>query len=137
MAQTRKVSPFFSWNVPSFFEDDDWGTMRASDGLDVFETDTDVVVKAAVPGVSPEDVDVTFEDGVLRISARHEEKEEEKKKKKVVYQAQRSQMFNYTTTLPRAIAADKIKADIENGVVVVTAPLAAEAKPRKITVNKK
>ena len=118
-----------------FWEDEDFFPANASSGLDVYETDSDVVVKAAVPGIRPEEVDITFEDGVLRIQAEHKEHEEEKKK--VVYQADRASHFSYTTTLPRAIDAGNIKAEVEDGVVVVTAPLAPEAKPRKITVATK
>lgn len=129
------MSPFFT--LSPFWDEDDAPSLRTSSGLDVYETDSDVVVKAAVPGIKAEDVDITFEDGVLRISATHEEHEEEKKKKKVVYQADRTSSFSYTTTLPRAIDSEKIQAEVEDGIVVVTAPLAAEAKPRKITVSKK
>lgn len=136
MAKTRSISPFFTLRTP-FWEEDEWPQVTGTDGLDVYETDSDVVVKAAVPGVNADDVEVTFEDGVLRINAKHHEKDEEKQKKKVVYQSERSRTFNYTTTLPRAIDASKIKAEVENGVVVVKAPLAAEAKPKKIQVTAK
>lgn len=72
-----------------------------------------------------------YEDGVLRISAHSEEKEEEKKKNRVVHRMQRTASFNYATYLPRPIEADKIAADVENGVVTVTAPIAEAVKSTK------
>ena len=111
--------------------------MTVTEGLDVYETENEVVVKAAVPGVPADKVEVTFEDGVLRIRGKVEETEEEKKRKKVVYRAQRMAAFDYTTTLPRAVSSEKIQAEVKDGVVTVKAPIAAQAKPKKITVKTK
>jgi HSP20 family molecular chaperone IbpA len=80
-------------------------------------------------------VEVTYEDGVLRIRAKYEEKEEEKKKRKVVYRMDRVTSFDYTTTLPRPVDEKSIEARVENGVVVVSAKIAEEAKPKKIPVK--
>lgn len=133
-----KFSPFSPWWNDRFFEDEDnWPATTVNEGLDVYETDDNVIVKAAVPGIPSDKVDVTFEDGVLRISGRVEENEEEKKKKKVVYKEQKVRSFDYTTTLPRAVKSEEIRADVEDGVVTVTAPIAGEAKARKISVAKK
>lgn len=120
--------PLVDWN-------EEWPEIRVTDGLDVHETDDSVVVKAAVPGVPAEKVDITFEDGVLRIKARVEESEEEKKKKKVVYRQEKMAIFDYTATLPRAIDSNKITAEVNDGVATVTAPIAQEAKPKKISVK--
>lgn len=122
---------------PQMFGEDEWPEITMNEGLDVYETDEEVVVKAAVPGVTADKVDVTFEDGVLRIKARTEDNKEEKNKKKVVYRQQRVSSFDYTTTLPRAVDADKISADVTDGVVTVRAPIAQTAKPKKITVKTK
>lgn len=124
-------------SFPSIWEDEELAFERPNNGLDVYETDNEVVVKAAVPGIKESDIDVTYEDGVLRISGKTEEREEEKQKKKVVYSSQRVTSFNYATTLPRAIDSSKISAEIENGVLTVQAPLASEAKAKKVTVKTK
>jgi HSP20 family protein len=132
------LSPWFSDRfLTPFDEDEGWPQVRVTEGLDVYETDSDVIVRAAVPGVPPERVDVTFEDGVLRIKARVEETKEEKEKKKVVYRQQKVSLFDYTTTLPRAVEGDKISAQVADGVVTVTAPIAPAAKPKKISVQTK
>lgn len=127
---------FTQW--PSLWEqEEDWPKITVTEGLDVYETDKEIIVKAAVPGVPIDKVNVTFEDGVLRIKARVEETKEEKEKKKVVYRQQKLSAFDYTTTLPRAVEADKITAEINNGVLSVKAPIAPTAKPKKITVKTK
>lgn len=136
-----KFNPFTPWPTDRFFslleEDNSWPQIKVTDGLDVFETETDVIVKAAVPGIPADKVDVTFEDGVLRIKAQTEENEEEKKKRKVVYRQQRMSYFDYTATLPRAVDGSKITAEVKDGVIIIKAPIAEAAKPKKITVSTK
>jgi HSP20 family protein len=127
----------------SFFHpilDEDWGNwpeMKMTEGLDVYETDSDVVVKAAVPGIDPEKVRVNFEDGVLHISAKEEEKEEEKSKKKTVYRKERVTSFDYVCTLPRPVDSEKLSAEVEHGILVVKAPIAPAAKSKAIPVRTK
>jgi len=130
--------PRWFWRWPNLWEEEEeWPELTVTEGLDVYETENEVVVKAAVPGVPADKVEVTFEDGVLRIRGKVEEAEEEKKRKKVVYRAQRMAAFDYTTTLPRAVSSEKIQAEVKEGVVTVKAPIAAQAKPKKITVKAK
>lgn len=134
-----KFNPFTPWLsdrfFPAFDEDDSWPMVKVTDGLDVYETDTEVIVKAAVPGIPADKVDVTFEDGVLRIKAEVKESEEEKKQRKVVYRQQKMSYFDYTTTLPRAVDGEKISAEVKDGVVIIKAPIAEAAKPKKIAVR--
>lgn len=132
----RSLRPFFT--LPPLWDEDEWPSFTThTHELDVYETADEVVVKAPVPGIPADKVDITFEDGVLRISGRIEEKEEENNKKKVVHSEYRTRSFDYTTTLPRAIDPNKISAEVENGVVTVTAPLAEASKPKKISVKSK
>lgn len=127
----------------SFFQpivDEDWSSwpeMRMTEGLDVYETDSEVIIKAAVPGIDPEKVQVNFEDGVLHISAKEEEKEEEKKQKKTVYRRERVTSFDYVCTLPRPVDSEKLSAEVENGILVVKAPIAPAAKSKAIPVRTK
>jgi HSP20 family protein len=130
--------PRWFWRWPTLWEEEEeWPELTVTEGLDVYETENEVVVKAAVPGVPADKVEVTFEDGVLRIRGKVEETEEEKKRKKVVYRTQRMAAFDYTTTLPRAVDAEKIQAEVKDGVVTVKAPIATQAKPKKIAVRAK
>lgn len=131
----RALRPFF--NTP-FMDEDVWTSFfPQSQNLDMYETNDEVVVKAPMPGISSDHVDVTFEDGVLRITGHEEESQEEKSKKKVVHSEYRTRSFDYTVTLPRAIDSSKMSAEIENGVVTITAPLAEASKPKKISVQAK
>ena len=139
--QLIKYNPFSPWFSDRFLSvaDEDeaeaWQQVCVTEGLDVYETDSDVVIKAAVPGIPADKVEVTFEDGVLRIKAKVEEAKEEKVKKKVVYRSQKVSYFDYTTTLPRAVNGNQISAEVTDGVVTIKAPIAQAAKPKKIAVK--
>lgn len=128
---------------PSMFDDDNlpslvnWPDTGTGNGLNIYETDNDVVVEAQVPGIPEDKVEVSVEGGVLSISGSYEETEEEKDKKKVVYKNTRQTSFNYTTSLPRLVDANKAAATVDNGVVKVTIPKVEEEKPKKILVSKK
>lgn len=124
-------------NFPFDDEDAQWPDLTLTEGLDVYEDNDAVVVKAAVPGVPADKVEIMFEDGVLRIRAKVQETEEEKQKKKVVYRLDKVASFDYTTTLPRPVDESTISAEVEDGVVIVTAKIAEAAKPKKIEVRKK
>ncbi len=125
------LRPFFS------FEEEEMPELTMTEGLDVYEEDDKVFVKAAVPGVPADKVEVIFEDGVLHIRAKGEEKEEEKKKKKVFYKMERIVSFDYHTTLPRPVDEKTLEAKVEDGVVTVSAKIAEEAKPKRIPVKTK
>lgn len=115
--------------------DEDWSTDQ--EGLTVFETDNDVVVKAQVAGVPADKVDVSVEGGTVTIKAEYKETEEEKKQKKVVYRQAREARYLYTASLPSPVKAQAARADVKNGVVTVTLPKKEEAKPQKIQVKAK
>lgn len=122
---------------PSFWEDmEEWPELTMTQGLNVYEENDKVVVKAAVPGITEDKLEITYEDGVLNIKGSVEETEEEKKKKKVVYRKQMVSSVNYTTYLPRAVDTEKMEASVKDGVVTITAPIAPEAKAKRISVKK-
>jgi HSP20 family protein len=121
--------------MPWLLNEDEWPEVE--EGLTVYETDDDLVVKANVPGVSEDEVDVSIDSGVITIKAEHKEKEEEKKKKKVVYRRAMQAKYLYTTNIPCPVKADKAKAELKNGVLTITLPKAEEAKPKKIAVKAK
>ena len=104
--------------------------------LNVYETDSDVVVEANVPGVPIERVEVSIDGDTITIRGEVEETEEDEKKKHY-YKRMEKRAFYYSTTAPRAIQADKALAEIEDGVVKVTIPKTKEAKPKMIKVKEK
>lgn len=120
---------------PFFDDDEDWPDLTMTQGLNIYEEDDKVVVKAAVPGIPEDKLNITYEDGVLHIQGKIEETEEEKNKKKVVYKKHMISLVDYTSYLPRAVDAGKITAEVKNGIVTIEAPIADMAKPKRIQVK--
>ena len=133
-----KISPFrFQRDfVPTLWDDEEnWPELTMTEGLNVYEENNNVIVEASVPGIPEDKLEITYEDGVLHISGRQEEKETEKKKQRVVHRMQRVASFDYTTYLPRPINEGQIEASVKDGVLTIKAPVAEEAKPKKIPIK--
>jgi HSP20 family protein len=102
--------------------------------IDLKETDTDVVVKAELPGVEPDEVDVSIMEGVLVIKGEHKEEKEEKEANYYSREL-RYGSFSRSINLPAAINAEKAEAVFENGILTLTLPKTEEAKPKQIKVK--
>lgn len=130
-------SPFNLTRWPSIWEDEDFSdlTTRASDNLDVYETDEEVVVKANVAGVPSKDVDVTYEKGVLWIKAEVQKEADDEDKK---HYARSSWTYSYKVAVPGMIdQSAEPKAEVDNGVLTVTFKKSEASKPRKLEVKSK
>jgi len=104
--------------------------------VDMYETDEDVVVKTSVPGVKPEDIDITITGDTLTIKG--ETKAEEKvERANYIRQERRYGAFSRSLTLPTSVVAEKAKAEFENGVLTLILPKAEEVKPKTIKVKAK
>ncbi len=104
--------------------------------VDVIETKDEVIVKAAVPGIKPEDIDVSVTSDVLTIKG--ETKAEEKiEQANYLRQERRYGSFSRQLSLPTTVVADKAKAEFEHGVLTLTLPKAEEVKPKTIKVRTK
>ena len=102
--------------------------------LDVQEDKDNFVVRAELPGLKREDIEVSLHDGALSISG--ERKTEVKQEGVAVHRQERHYgKFERTLTLPTPVAADKITAQYKDGVLTVTLPKIEEAKPKKIDVS--
>jgi len=104
--------------------------------VDIFEDGNDVIVKAELPGMKKEDIEVNISDDVITI--RGEKKTEEKVEKKDYYRLERSfGSFSRTLRLPAETQIDKAKAAFKDGVLEVRIPKTEEEvqKVRKITVE--
>jgi HSP20 family protein len=115
-----------------------WLAPLGADSLvvDVYETDQDVVVKSSVPGVKPEDIDITITGDTLTIKG--ETKTEEKiEKANYIRQERRYGVFSRSLTLPTTVVAEQAKAEFENGVLTLTLPKTEEVKPKTIKVKAK
>ena len=130
-----KWEPFFRpW--PQLFEDWGWPEVEFERGLDVYETEDEVVVEAHLPGIPKDKIEITAEGGIVRIKGEVEEKEEEEKKKKY-YRKEAKRSFYYSTSVPSRGQWDKAEAEMENGIVRVRIPKAEEEKPKKIEIKTK
>jgi len=112
------------------------GVFGTGPAVDMYETDNDVVIKATVPGVKPEDVQVTVTGNTLTIKG-EVKAEEDVKKRNYVYRERRSGEFVRSIELPSGAEADKAKAEFEHGVLTLTIPKTEAAKPKTITVKAK
>ncbi len=112
------------------------GDLSSVLAVDMYETKDDVVIKATVPGVSPDDLDISVSGDVLTIKG---ETKEEKKTEEVNYirQERRFGAFRRDIQLPVAVNLDKAEATFEDGVLTLTLPKAEEVKPKKLTVQAK
>jgi HSP20 family protein len=104
--------------------------------VDVFEKDDKFVVKAELPGMKQEDVDVSVVGDTLTIKG--EKKTETEVKEDDYYRCERSYgSFYRSIPLPSTVDASKIEASYGDGVLEVTLPKAAEVKPKRIAVSAK
>jgi HSP20 family protein len=104
--------------------------------VDMYETDDSLVVSAAVPGLKPEDVDITISGNVLTIKG--EFKAEEKGKRgSVHFQERRYGRFQRSVSLPSIVDTEAVEATFENGILKVTLPKTEEARPKQIPVKTK
>ena len=119
----------FSFLAPStsFFEG--W-----TPAVDIYEDNDKYVVKAALPGMKKEDIDVSLDGNTLTISG--ERKQEEQKQEGESYRSERFfGRFQRSITLPTAVQANKIEAAYKDGVLNVTLPKVEEAKPKQIQIK--
>ncbi|HHN64489.1 MAG TPA: Hsp20/alpha crystallin family protein [Nitrospirae bacterium] len=101
-----------------------------SPSVDIFEEGDDVVVKAELPGMKKDDIDVTLSDDTITISG--EKKREEKVEKKNYYRYERSfGSFSRSFRLPVDVQADKAKATFKDGILEIRIPKTEEAKKRQ------
>ena len=103
--------------------------------VDIFETENhDLVVRAELPGMSREDIEVTVENSTLVLKGEKkfdaEVKEENYRRIERTYGT-----FQRSFTLPNTVDTGKVSADFKNGVLTVTLPFREEAKPRTINVE--
>ncbi len=102
--------------------------------VDIIEEDSQIVVRAELPGVRKEDIEVNLEHGILTL--RGEKKQEKKVDSENVYRVERFYgAFSRSFTLPSSIDSQSIKATYRDGVLEIVLPKAEEAKPKKIAVS--
>ncbi len=137
----RRIEDFFRRPF-SLFGPTWWPRLRfpeieeVSPSVDIFEEGDDVVVKAELPGMKKEDIEVKLTDNTISISG--EKKKEERVEKKDYYRLERSYgSFCRAFSLPAEVQTDKAKAQFKDGVLEVRIPKSEEArkKEKKLTIE--
>jgi len=133
--------PFTSLLRDEFFGDRDasawlnpWRARDFNPAVDIVEKENAYLVKAELPGLAPENIDVQVENDVLTV--RGERKHESEEENAGYRRVERSYgSFARSFVLPKGTNPDAIDAQVENGVLTVTIPKAAAATPRKVEVK--
>jgi HSP20 family protein len=115
-------------------EPNTWKSFNWSVALDIVESEDEYLVKASLPGINPEDLEITFDSN--RLTIKGEVKEEEEIDEAQYHLRERSYgSFTRSIKLPTGIESDKIEANYDKGVLKLHLPKVEEVKPKKITIK--
>ena len=115
-------------------QDESLTTSTFAPAVDVYEDEHNVTLKIEVPGIDEKDIDVRLENNTLTV---HGERKIEKEEKEENYRRVERQYgsFTRTFTLPTTVDSENVSASYDRGVLKVSLPKKAEAKPKQIKVN--
>ncbi len=125
----RIFEDFFSRGLINY---EGYGTIN----LDMMQTEDDVVVKASIPGVKADDINISVSGDTLTIRGEMKMEEETRKSDYHLHEI-RQGTFARSVLLPCPVVVDKAKADFENGILKLTLPKAEEVKPKTISIKAK
>jgi HSP20 family protein len=111
------------------------GTVRRwIPAMDLVESEDQIVLRADLPGMSEEDVEIEIKDGVLTVSG--ERKAEHERKGEGFHRVERAfGRFSRSLTLPKGVVADHVTAGFDNGVLEVKVPKPEETKPTRVQIG--
>jgi HSP20 family protein len=120
---------------PYYAQGSDWDQSMSWDlPLDVVEKTDEYIVKASLPGINPDDLEITYTNNMLTI--RGEMKSDtEQKEGDYLLQERRFGSFQRTVSLPETIKANDIEAHYQDGVLSLTLPKTEEVKPKRIPIK--
>lgn len=104
--------------------------------VDMYQTDEEIIVKATLPGVQPDDIHISVTGDMLTVRGTTSEEQEAQDSSYYVRERRQGE-FSRALTLPAPVVADKARAEFENGILTLTLPKAEEVKPKTITVKAK
>ena len=125
--------PWFGLGWPRRFRALEEVAPRAP-AIEIYEEKDDVVVKAELPGMKKEDLELNISDNLLTIKG--EKKKEEEVKEKGYYYSERSYgSFTRTVEIPKDVQTDKVKASFKDGVLEIRLPKTEEAKRKEVKIK--
>jgi len=138
----QETSTSFTQDLPEItkeasLEEKNWLAEAGEDGqltLDVYQTDKDIIIKSTIAGVKPEDLDISFSNGMIAIKG--ERKLEEKiQDNNYFYQELYWGSFSRSVILPTEVNQEMIDAELKNGILTVILPKKEVSNQRKIIVK--
>lgn len=102
--------------------------------VDVYEEKNNVIAKMSLPGIKPEEINISIEDDTLSISGKREEEKEVDKKDYYSKEIRRGS-FTRSVNLPKLVNAEKAEARYEHGELIVTMPAVASIKEKAVKVK--
>lgn len=133
----RMFEDFLGRRMLPFWPERWWpagGMKITTPAVDLYEEKNDIVVKAELPGMEKDNIEVNL--SARRLTIKGEKKQEEEVKKEGYYRSERSYgSFVRTLELPREVQTDKVKADFKNGILIIRLPKTEEAKKKETKVK--
>lgn len=104
--------------------------------VDVYEKDNNVIAEMNLPGINPDNIEISVENNYLHVSGSREESKEEKKKHYYSKEIKRGS-FERVVRLPSKVQEDKVSAEFKNGELLITLPKSAETSSKKVKIEVK
>lgn len=126
------------------FTDDLWAPARRKDSnmgaffsphVDIVEHDDHYEITAEMPGLKKEDIQITLEDGLLKLEAETKQEDKEEKDGKVIRQERRYGKYMRSFDLGDGVHKEDIKASFEDGILKLTAPKVAKEVPKQRRID--
>ena len=129
-----EMNRLFMTSLPRTLSQEDMASGGWSPSVDIYESESEIVLEAELPGMKREDFEVSIENNVITL--RGERKFEKKDEGDNFHRVERAYgSFTRSFSLPRTVSAENTSADFNNGILRVSLPKKEEAKARKIEVS--
>lgn len=129
-------SIFFRPVLPVDWKKFGWGEMKTVPAIEMVEKDNKYVVKAELPGIKEDDIEITVKDGYMTVKG--EKKYENDVKEEDYYYRETSYgTFHRTLSLPADVVESKIEANYDDGILEIVLPKTTGVKPKKVAVSRK
>jgi len=121
-------------NAPIKEKDENWLESEGQLTIDIYQTPQEIVIKSAVAGVKPEDIDISIVNDMVTIKGKREQ-EETIKEDDYFYQECYWGRFSRSVILPSEIDSDRVSANLKNGILTVRMPKLDKAKIKKVKIK--